>query len=70
MLLAAGSSPHNNKQQQNLTAQPACQHVMHAVLHDAQQLLKVAEQMVRQSCQEDWLLQPYIPRLEEYRYTT
>lgn len=41
-----------------------------AVFHDAQQLFKAAEQMVRESCNEEWLLQPFIPDMEsnEYRY--
>ena len=41
-----------------------------AVLHDAQQLFKAAEQMLRESCNEQWLLQPFIPDMErnEYRW--
>ncbi len=39
-------------------------------LHDAQQLLAAAERMLRESCGEDWLLQPFIPDMgsNEYRY--
>ena len=51
----------------NQGPQTACQHDLEAVLLDAQQLFATAKQMVRQSCQEDWLLQPYIPNIEEYR---
>lgn len=38
-------------------------------LHDAQQLLAAGEHMVRESCGEDWLLQPLIPDMgsNEYR---
>ncbi|DBA69416.1 TPA: hypothetical protein ACH3X2_012829 [Trebouxia sp. C0005] len=38
-------------------------------LHDAQQLLAAAERMLRESCGEDWLLQPFIPDMgsNEYR---
>ena len=38
-------------------------------LHDAQQLLAGAERMLRESCGEDWLLQPFIPDMgsNEYR---
>lgn len=41
------------------------------VLHDAQQLLRAAERMLRESCGEDWLLQPLIPDMGtgEYRYS-
>lgn len=45
----------------------ACQHNFQAMLHDAQQVYAAAEQVVRQSCREDWLLQPYIPDIQEYR---
>lgn len=38
------------------------------MLHDAQQVYAAAERVVRQSCHEDWLLQPYIPDIQEYRY--
>lgn len=40
-------------------------------LHDAQQLLAAAERMLRESCGEDWLLQPFIPDMgsNEYRCT-
>lgn len=39
-------------------------------LHDAQQLAQAAERMVKESCGEDWLLQPFIPDMErnEYRW--
>ena len=38
-------------------------------LHDAQQLLAAGEQMMRESCGEEWLLQPLIPDMgsNEYR---
>lgn len=57
------------KQDHNSSSLPtACQHDMHATLHDfqhdSQHLLKVAAETVQQSCQEDWLLQPYIPDLQ------
>lgn len=39
-----------------------------AVLHDAQQLFRVAEQMIRESCNEQWLLQPFIPDMERNEY--
>lgn len=39
-------------------------------LHDAQQLFKAAERIIKESCTEKWLLQPFIPDMErnEYRY--
>ena len=39
-------------------------------LHDAQQLVQAAERIVKESCGEDWLLQPFIPDMErnEYRW--
>ena len=45
---------------------------MDDALHDAQQLLKAAERIIKESCTEKWLLQPFIPDMErnEYRYTT
>ena len=43
-----------------------CHHKLQAMLH-AQQLFAAAELLVRQSCQEAWLLQPYIPDIQEYR---
>ena len=52
-------------QQDNATA---CRHDFRAMLHDAQQVYAAAERLVRQSCHEDWLLQPYIPDIQEYRY--
>lgn len=57
------------KQDHNSSSLPtACQHDMHATLHDFQHdskhLLRVAAETVQQSCQEDWLLQPYIPDLQ------
>lgn len=45
-----------------------CQHDFQAMLHDAQELYAAAERVVRQSCQQDWLLQPYIFDIQEYRY--
>ena len=52
-------------QQNNSTA---CQHDFQAMLLDAEQLNSAAEKIVRHSCQEDWLLQPYISDIQEYRY--
>ena len=45
---------------------------MDDALHDAQQLFKAAERIVKESCTEKWLLQPFIPDMErnEYRYET
>ena len=42
---------------------------VHDPLQDAQQLLSAAERMLRESCGEDWLLQPLIPDMgsNEYR---
>jgi len=37
-------------------------------LHDAQQLLAAAERMLRESCGEDWLLQPFIPDMPSNEY--
>lgn len=65
--MSGNGSQTKSSQQQDLSIHSACQHDMHAMLRDAQQLLKAAEQVMRQSCQEDWLLQPYIPKIEEYR---
>lgn len=41
-------------------------------LHDAQQLVQAAERIVKESCREAWLLQPFIPDMErnEYRWGT
>lgn len=41
----------------------------HDQLHDAQQLLEAAERILRESCGEVWLLQPFIPDMgcNEYR---
>ena len=41
-------------------------------LHDAQQLFKAADRIIKESCTEKWLLQPFIPDMErnEYRYQT
>ena len=39
-----------------------------AVLHDAQQLFKTAERLIRESCNEQWLLQPFIPDMERNEY--
>jgi len=43
---------------------------MDDALHDAQQLFKAAERIIKESCTEKWLLQPFIPDMErnEYRY--
>lgn len=43
--------------------------VMAEVLSDAQELLTAADRMIRTSCGEAWLLQPYIPDMStgEYR---
>jgi len=45
---------------------------MDDALHDAQQLFKAAERIIKESCTEKWLLQPYIPDMErnEYRCQT
>ena len=45
---------------------------MDDALHDAQQLFKAAERIIKESCTEKWLLQPFIPDMErnEYRYQT
>ena len=37
-------------------------------LHDAQQLVQAAEHIVKESCGEDWLLQPFIPDMERNEY--
>ena len=37
-------------------------------LHDAQELLRAAERIVKESCGEDWLLQPFIPDMERNEY--
>lgn len=37
-------------------------------LHDAQQLIQAAEQVVKESCGEKWLLQPFIPDMERNEY--
>ena len=39
-------------------------------LHDAQELFYAAERIIKESCGEKWLLQPFIPDMEknEYRY--
>ena len=37
-------------------------------LHDAQQLVQAAERIVRESCGEGWLLQPFIPDMERNEY--
>lgn len=37
-------------------------------LHDAQQLIQAAEQVVKESCREKWLLQPFIPDMERNEY--
>ena len=39
-----------------------------AVLHDAQQLFKTAERLIRESCNEQWLMQPFIPDMERNEY--
>lgn len=38
------------------------------VLHDAQQLFRAAERIVKESCGEGWLLQPFIPDMERNEY--
>ena len=57
------SLPQNS--QHNATV---CQHDFQAMLHDAQEVYAAAERVVRLSCQQDWLLQPYISDIQEYRY--
>ena len=37
-------------------------------MHDAQQLFKAAERIVRDSCGEEWLVQPFIPDMERNEY--
>lgn len=37
-------------------------------LHDAQQLIRAAERIVKESCGEGWLLQPFIPDMERNEY--
>lgn len=37
-------------------------------LHDAQQLIEAAERIVKESCREQWLLQPFIPDMERNEY--
>lgn len=37
-------------------------------LHDAQEILKAAERVVKESCGEKWLLQPFIPDMERNEY--
>lgn len=39
-----------------------------AVLSDAQELLRAANQMIRTSCGEAWLLQPYIEDMPQSEY--
>ncbi len=39
-----------------------------AVLHDATELIQAAERMIRESCGEAWLLQPYIVDLPQGEY--
>ncbi|DBA98213.1 TPA: hypothetical protein ACH3X1_001139 [Trebouxia sp. C0004] len=41
---------------------------MDDALHDAQQLFKAAERIVKESCGEKWLLQPFIPDMERNEY--
>lgn len=45
---------------------------MDDALHDAQELLRVAEHIARQACGEEWLLQPFVPAMgrSEYRYVS
>ena len=54
-----------SNQQHNATV---CRHDFQARLHDAQEVYAAAERVVRQSCQQDWLLQPHISDIQEYRY--
>lgn len=37
-------------------------------LHDAQQLFRAAERVLKESCGEGWLLQPFIPDMERNEY--
>ena len=37
-------------------------------MHDAQELLRVAEHIARQACGETWLLQPFVPGMEANEY--
>lgn len=37
-------------------------------LHDVQQLIQAAERIVKESCGEGWLLQPFIPDMERNEY--
>ncbi len=48
---------------------PALKPSTHDPLHDAQQMLVAAERILRESCGEEWLLQPFIPDMgsNEYR---
>jgi len=41
---------------------------MDDALHDAQQLFRAAERIVKESCGEKWLLQPFIPDMERNEY--
>ena len=37
-------------------------------LHDAQELFYAAERIIKESCGEKWLLQPFIPDMEKNEY--
>ena len=37
-------------------------------LHDAQQLFMAAERIIKESCGENWLMQPFIPDMERNEY--
>ena len=37
-------------------------------LHDAQEILTAAERIMKESCGEQWLLQPFIPDMERNEY--
>ena len=37
-------------------------------LQDAQELFKAAERIIKESCGEKWLLQPFIPDMERNEY--
>ena len=68
LTMQRGGPQHNKSHQQGPSPHTACQDDVHAILHDAQQLLKAAERVVGQSRQEDWLLQPHIPNITEYTW--
>ena len=61
--------PAESSQRLLVASVPHVKPVVRAPLHDAQQLLAAAERMLRESCGEVWLLQPFIPDMgsNEYR---